>query len=99
MPRQKTHHITRRRSRTIPWGYRVSDHDEELIEPIPEIVELLDVAERAWLAKTASYQDIARWVSGRAKALGYMRSITGVGLKKRLFNTPKNIKKFAVRHA
>lgn len=96
MPRTVTHHKTKRRSRTIPWGYRVSDHDDQIIEPIPEIMDLLDQARRAWLADNFSKQEIARWLSSRAKALNYCRPITAVGLKKRLFSTQKNIAKHRV---
>lgn len=96
MPRIKVHHKTKRRARTIPWGYRVSDYDDDLLEPIPELMEILDVAERAWKAKTASQEDIARWVSERARRAGYNWPITKLGLKKRLFITPKNIKKHSI---
>lgn len=96
MARPKTHHRTKLRSRTLPWGYRVDKHDPQIIEPIPELVELLDVAERAWKAKTASQPDIARWLTDRADKAGWHWPITALGLRKRLFVTPKNIKKHAI---
>jgi hypothetical protein len=97
MPRPKMHHKTKRRARQIPFGYRVSDYDEDLLEPIPEIVEILDVAERAWLARTASQEDITRFVIDRCRKAGFNVWITKAGLKKRLFTTQKNIKKHAIR--
>lgn len=96
MARPVIHPKTRARSRTLPWGYRVTSYDKDLLEPIPELVELLDIAARAWKAKTASQGDIARWLTDRAEKAGYDWPISLMGLRKRLFVTPKNIKKHAI---
>ena len=97
MARTKTHYKTLRRSRTVPWGYRVSDYDEDILEPIPELMQLLDVAERAWKAKTTSQDNIAAWLTVKAKAAGFDWPISKMGLRKRLFVTPKNIDRFALK--
>jgi len=92
--RYKTHPIIRRISRTLPWGYRVSEDDTDLLEPVPELMRLLDIAERAWFAGTSSQVDIARWLSAKSGV-----PISRVGLKKRLEKTAKSIKKRALRPA
>ncbi len=97
MGRPRLRHATLNRSRTIPWGYRKSQWDEDMLEPIPELIELLNTAERAWNAKTVSYSDIAAWLSANAKKAGYDWPITRCGLKKRLFVTEKNIVKHSIR--
>jgi hypothetical protein len=92
MARYKDHQPVKRISRTIPWGYTVSKDDPDLLIPNTAALKLLDVAERAWLAKTSSQEDIAVWLSQKSGL-----SITRMGLKKRLFATQKKIRKRSMR--
>lgn len=67
-----------RLGRTIPYGYKVSDNDPEVLEPIIFELEALERA-KEYRAKKHSYQKLAVWLS---QVTG--RSITAEGLRKRL---------------
>lgn len=88
MARWKEHAPVKRISRQIPWGYDVSPDDPDLLIPDAAALKLLDVAERAWLAKTSSQDDIAAWLSAKSG-----RPITRMGLKKRLNTGAKKLRK------
>jgi|GEM_PF-3781977 len=90
--RYKSYHPIRRRSRHIPWGYRVSKHDPKLLEPIPEMLRLLDQAERAWRAGTASQQQIADWLTAKTGV-----PITRTGLRVRFEVFGPKMRKRAIR--
>lgn len=67
-----------RLGRTVPYGYKVSDNDPEVLEPIIFELEALERA-KEYRAKKHSYHKIAVWLS---QVTG--RSITAEGLRKRL---------------
>jgi hypothetical protein len=52
-------------SRTIPWGYRVSDNDPDMLEPIEEHMRLLYQAKK-YLA-TCSVTEVSSWLSQNSK--------------------------------
>jgi hypothetical protein len=47
-------------SRTIPWGYKVSDTDPDMLEPVEHMFKLLLEAKKA--LKYSSYKNIAAWL-------------------------------------
>ena len=64
-------------SRTIPFGYKLHEEDEDLLVPIIEELEALELAKE--YLKEYSYRDVARWLSDRTK-----REISHIGLRKRI---------------
>ena len=76
--------ITRRRvSRTIPFGYEVSEENDKLLIEIPEHMELLKKAKK-FIENHCSYKETAEWLSHHSG-----RTITGMGLRevlKRVIN-------------
>lgn len=64
-------------SSQIPWGYKISDIDPGILEPIPEELVLLEIAKEH--LKNYSYRVVAVWLS---EASG--RHISHMGLKRRL---------------
>ena len=63
-------------SRTVPFGYKLHEEDEDLLVPIIEELEALELAKE--YLKEYSYRDVARWLSDRTK-----REISHIGLRKR----------------
>ena len=68
-----------RHSRTIPFGYVVSDDDPDVLDPVPHELEALKKCKE--YKKDYTYKDLAEWVSA---ATG--RYISSEGLRKRLNN-------------
>ncbi len=64
-------------SRVIPFGYKVSEDNPNLLIPIP--LELQAIEEAKKHVKRFSYRDIANWITAVTG-----RSISHEGLKKRL---------------
>lgn len=64
-------------SRTIPFGYKVHEEDEDVLVPIVNELEALEVAKQ-YLTEY-SYRDVARWLSDRTE-----RQISHIGLRKRV---------------
>ena len=64
-------------SRTVPFGYKLHEEDEDLLVPIIEELEALELAKE--YLKEYSYRDVARWLSDRTK-----REISHIGLRKRI---------------
>ena len=64
-------------SRTIPFGYKVHEEDEDVLVPIVNELEALELA-REYLTEY-SYRDVARWLSDRTG-----RQISHIGLRKRI---------------
>ena len=64
-------------SRTIPFGYEAHEQDENLLIPIIEELEALELAKE--YLKEYSYRDVARWLSDRTG-----REISHIGLRKRV---------------
>ena len=66
--------LIKRRARTIPFGYKISD-DPDYIEPVQEELNALDEA-REYL-NNCSYREVADWITRKTG-----RSLTHTGLKK-----------------
>tara|TARA_R100001129_G_scaffold185550_1_gene174104 strand:- start:813 stop:1235 length:423 start_codon:yes stop_codon:yes gene_type:complete len=64
-------------SRTIPFGYKVDKNDEDLLIPIIEELEALELAKK--YLQEYSYREVARWLSDRTG-----REISYIGLRKRI---------------
>ena len=64
-------------ARTVPFGYKVDETDEDFLLPIQEELELLEKAKQH--LTQFSYREVAHWLS---KESG--RYISDVGLKKRI---------------
>lgn len=64
-------------SRTIPFGYEVHEEDLDVLVPIVEELEALELA-KDYLTEY-SYRDVARWLSDRTG-----RKISHIGLRKRV---------------
>ena len=64
-------------ARTVPFGYKVDETDEDFLLPIQEELELLEKAKQHLIQY--SYREVANWLS---KESG--RYISHVGLKKRI---------------
>ena len=64
-------------SRTIPFGYEVHEEDEDILVPIVDELEALELA-KEYLTEY-SYRDVARWLSDRTG-----RQISHIGLRKRI---------------
>tara|TARA_R100000742_G_C4271018_1_gene89832 strand:+ start:397 stop:807 length:411 start_codon:yes stop_codon:yes gene_type:complete len=63
--------------RTIPFGYRQSEEDRDLLLPIVEELELLEKAKK--FIRQYSYRQVANWLSTQSG-----RNISHVGLMKRI---------------
>ena len=67
--------IKKRKARVIPFGYKKSESDDRILEPIQEALEALEQA-KVYL-DNSSYREVANWVT---KKTG--RYISHVGLLK-----------------
>tara|TARA_S200002703_G_scaffold31500_1_gene27559 strand:- start:263 stop:688 length:426 start_codon:yes stop_codon:yes gene_type:complete len=66
-------------SRTIPFGYELDKDDPDVLQPVENELDMLEEAKR--YLKQYSYREVANWLSRNTG-----RSISHVGLKKRLDN-------------
>ena len=66
-------------ARTVPFGYKQDDEDPDILQPIPIELDLLEKARSH--VNQYSYREVANWLSRNTG-----RSISHVGLKKRLDN-------------
>jgi len=66
-------------SRTIPFGYELDKDDPDILQPVENELDMLEEAKR--YLKQYSYREVANWLSRNTG-----RSISHVGLKKRLDN-------------
>ena len=64
-------------SRTIPFGYKAHEHDEDILVPIIEELEALELAKE--YLREYSYREVAGWLSDRTG-----REISHIGLRKRI---------------
>ena len=64
-------------ARTVPFGYKHSEEDPDILDPIPTELDLLEKA-RAY-TNQYSYREVANWLSTNSG-----RYISHVGLRKRL---------------
>ena len=79
-------------SRTIPFGYEVYEEDKDVLIPIIEELEALELA-KDYLTEY-SYRDVARWLSDRTG-----RQISHIGLRKRVQTEKKRKSKAATYKA
>ena len=63
-------------SKTIPFGYKTHEDDEDILVPIIEELEALELAKD--YLKEYSYREVAGWLSDRTG-----REISHIGLRKR----------------
>ena len=66
-------------ARTIPFGYKLSEDDPNILTPIPKELELLDQARK--YINQYSYREVANWLTKNSG-----RTISHVGLRKRVQN-------------
>jgi|TARA_R100001510_G_scaffold30111_1_gene26827 hypothetical protein len=66
-------------ARTIPFGYKLNDNDNHLLDPVDYELEALEVARK--YIKQYSYREVANWLTTKTG-----RTISHVGLRKRLAN-------------
>ena len=66
-------------ARTVPFGYKQSEEDPDILDPIPTELDLLEKA-RAY-TNQYSYREVSNWLSTNSG-----RYISHVGLRKRLEN-------------
>ena len=81
-------------ARTIPFGYKQSEEDPDILDPIQVELDLLEKARSH--VNQYSYREVANWLSTNSG-----RYISHVGLRKRLANerqrknTAKSLRKWA----
>ena len=66
-------------ARIVPFGYKINEEDQDLLDPIPYELEAIELARK--YTKQYSYREIANWLT---KKTG--RDISHVGLRKRLMH-------------
>ena len=66
-------------ARTVPFGYKVNENDNELLDTIPYELEAIELARK--YVNQYSYRQVANWLT---KKTG--RDISHVGLRKRLMH-------------
>ena len=62
---------------TVPWGYKQSQENKYVLEPITEQLDALEQAEQ--YLKQSSYSEVARWLTEYTG-----RKISSMGLWKRM---------------
>ena len=67
--------MKRRSSSTIPFGYKVNEEDDKLLEPIQEELEAIEQAKQ--YIKSCSYREVAGWMQRKTG-----RYISAPGLMK-----------------
>ena len=75
-------------SRTIPFGYKVHEQDEDVLVPLIEELEALELAKE--YLREYSYREVAGWLSDRTG-----REISHIGLRKRIQKERKRKSKAA----
>ena len=65
----------KRIARTVPFGYKVSEQDDKLLEPIPQELEAIEQAKQ--YLKSCSYREVAGWIERKTG-----RYISAPGLRK-----------------
>lgn len=77
-------------ARTIPFGYKVDPQDDNILLPIPEELEALEQAKMH--LKQYSFREVANWLVKTTD-----RSISHVGLRKRIQNEQQRKRKITVK--
>ena len=72
----------------VPWGYKRSEHDRQLLEPVNEQLEALE--QGLDYLKASSYPEVARWLTEYTG-----RPITPMGLWKRVKTDKSDRRKYA----
>ena len=67
--------LKRRVARTIPYGYKVNEEDNKMLDPIPEELEAIEQAKQ--YIKSCSYREVAGWMKRKTG-----RYISAPGLRK-----------------
>jgi|TARA_R110000751_G_scaffold48315_3_gene107725 hypothetical protein len=67
--------LRKRIARTVPFGYKVSEQDDKLLEPIPQELEAIEQAKQ--YLKSCSYREVAGWIERKTG-----RYISAPGLRK-----------------
>ena len=67
--------LKKRVARTIPFGYRVNEEDDKMLDPIPEELEAIEQAKQ--YIKSCSYREVAGWMERKTG-----RYISAPGLMK-----------------
>ena len=75
--RKQWHTIARVSLKTVPFGYKINDNNDRLLDPVLDELEALEVAKKHLLQY--SYREVAQWLSRQTG-----RSISHTGLKKRI---------------
>jgi len=75
-------------ARTIPFGYKEDPEDDDILLPIPRELRALEKAKE--YLQQYSYREVANWLT---KQTG--RSISHMGLKKRIANEQSNKRRSA----
>ena len=70
----------KRKARTIPFGYKLSE-DTDFIEPVDSELQALQEAKN--YLKTCSYREVAQWLHRKTG-----RYLSHVGLKRRVIRDP-----------
>ena len=66
-------------ARIVPFGYKINEKDNELLDPIPYELEALELARKH--VKQYSFRQVANWLTKKTD-----RIISHVGLRKRLMH-------------
>ena len=66
-------------ARIVPFGYKINEEDQDLLDPIPYELEAIELARK--YTKQYSYREIANWITKKTE-----REISHVGLRKRLMH-------------
>tara|TARA_R100000315_G_C5161826_1_gene93093 strand:+ start:403 stop:705 length:303 start_codon:yes stop_codon:yes gene_type:complete len=74
---QKTILLKRRTSSTIPFGYELSEKDNEYLQPVEEQLEALEAVEEMVVKEQISLRDGCYWLENHTG-----RKISPAGLKK-----------------
>ena len=69
----------KRRTSTIPFGYELDTENPKYLKPIPDQLEVLEVAEDLITGESVSLQDACDWIEYETH-----RKITHTGLKKHI---------------
>ena len=67
--------LKRRVARTIPYGYKVNEEDDKMLDPIPEELEAIEQPKQ--YIKSCSYREVAGWMQRKTgryiSAPGFMK--------------------------
>ena len=75
--KEREWHVIARVGPNVPFGYRIHPDDEDLLEPIPDDLEALELAKQH--LKQYSLREVANWLTAQTG-----RSISHAGLKQRI---------------